>query len=86
MNTQGNEGVREMNPSSAIIPWQVAGGEAEDALCLSNKLLEQGMLVPAIRYPTVPRGTARLRISVTASHTEDDLSRLAEGLIGYEGH
>lgn len=76
--------VRELNPSSAIIPWRVGEGEAEDALHLSNRLLELGMLVPAIRYPTVPRGTARLRITVTASHTEDDLAQLAEGLLGYE--
>jgi 8-amino-7-oxononanoate synthase len=76
--------IRNLNPSSAIIPWPVWGGEADKALQLSNKLLEQGILAPAIRYPTVPRGTARLRITVTASHTEDDLARLAEVLIGSE--
>ena len=78
-------GIRHVIPSSAIIPWQVRDGEADNALQLSNKLLEQGILVPAIRYPTVPRGTARLRITVTASHTEEDLGRLAEVLVGSEG-
>lgn len=79
-------GVREINPASAIIPWRVGDGEADEALDLSNRLLGRGVFVPAIRYPTVPRGTARLRITVTASHTEEDLALLAEVLIGSEGH
>ena len=78
-------GVREISLTSAIIPWRVGDGEADDALQLSSKLLEQGIFVPAIRYPTVPRGTARLRITVTASHTEEDLAQLAEVLICSEG-
>jgi len=69
---------RNLKPESAIVPWHV--GEGDDALELSNGLLEQGGFVPAIRYPTVPYGTARLRITVTASHTEEDLVRLAEVL------
>ncbi len=73
---------RTLTPASAIIPWMV--GEVDAAVQLSNKLLEQGVFVPAIRYPTVPRGTARLRITVTANHTEDDLARLAQELGGYE--
>ncbi|MGJ8655571.1 MAG: 8-amino-7-oxononanoate synthase [Akkermansiaceae bacterium] len=75
--------VREIVPTSAIIPWHV--GEADDALELSNRLLEEGVFVPAIRYPTVPRGTARLRITLTASHSEADLIRLAEVLAESEG-
>ncbi len=75
---------RVLHPTSAIIPWHVAGGEAADAIRLSKQLLDQGILVPAIRYPTVPRGTARLRISVSASHTEEDLSRLAAVLLNSE--
>jgi 7-keto-8-aminopelargonate synthetase-like enzyme len=78
--------VREIKPSSAIIPWSVSDGEADTVLQLSDRLLEQGIFVPAIRYPTVPRGTARLRITVTASHTAEDLAQLAEVLIGSEGH
>ena len=77
-------GVREINPSSAIIPWSVGSGEADEALELSARLLDEGMFVPAIRFPTVPRGTARLRITLTASHTEADLARLAEVLIDSE--
>jgi 8-amino-7-oxononanoate synthase len=77
-------GVRELNLSSAIIPWRVGDGEADEALQLSNRLLVLGIFVPAIRFPTVPRGTARLRITVTASHTDEDLAQLAEVLIGSE--
>jgi len=76
--------VREIKPTSAIIPWRVGDGEADEALQISNRLLEFGIFVPAIRYPTVPRGTARLRITVTASHTEGDLAQLAEVLISSE--
>ena len=75
---------REIKPTSAIIPWRVGDGEADEALQISNRLLEFGIFVPAIRYPTVPRGTARLRITVTASHTEGDLAQLAEVLISSE--
>jgi 8-amino-7-oxononanoate synthase len=62
--------------SSPIIPVMVGGERA--AVSRSRELLEQGCLVPSIRYPTVSRGRARLRISATASHTRGDMSRLAE--------
>jgi 8-amino-7-oxononanoate synthase len=55
-------------------------GSSEDALRASEALREQGLLVPAIRPPTVPEGTARLRISLTAQHTEADIDRLLSGL------
>ncbi len=57
-----------------IVPLIV--GEARAALTLSRRLEEQGLLVPAIRPPSVPEGTARLRISVTAGHTETDITQL----------
>ena len=40
----------------------------------------RGILVPAIRPPTVPKGEARLRISLSAAHSKDDVRRLAEAL------
>lgn len=64
--------------SSPIIPILV--GDERAAVSRSRELLEKGCLVPAIRYPTVSRGRARLRVSVTATHTPGDLSRLADVL------
>jgi 8-amino-7-oxononanoate synthase len=51
-------------------------GEAQAALTLSAQLQERGLLVPAIRPPSVPPGTARLRISLTAGHSREDVLRL----------
>lgn len=61
-------------PTSSIFPKII--GENEDALAASSRLLEEGLLAPAIRYPTVPRGTARLRLTITAAHSHDDLVKL----------
>ncbi len=63
---------------SQIIP--VIVGDAERAVALSRRLEESGLLVPAIRPPTVPRGSSRLRISLSSEHTPDDLERLLEAL------
>jgi 7-keto-8-aminopelargonate synthetase-like enzyme len=61
-----------------IIPLVV--GEVGRAAALSRKLLDAGIFAPAIRPPTVPKGTARLRISLCAEHTSADVERLAEAL------
>ncbi len=63
---------------SAIHPLVV--GDEEAALELSRALQAEGFLVPAIRYPTVARGAARLRITVTAAHDEAQLRGLADAL------
>ena len=60
---------------SAIVPLHV-GAEAE-AVALAARLRESGVFVPAIRYPTVARGAARLRLTVTAAHTAEDVRELA---------
>jgi 8-amino-7-oxononanoate synthase len=57
----------------------IIGGNAE-AVSASAALRERAILVPAIRPPTVPEGTARLRISLSAAHSEDDVARLAAAL------
>lgn len=61
-----------------IVPLIV--GEVRTATLLSRRLEERGLLVPAIRPPSVPEGTARLRISLTAGHTEQDVMQLVESL------
>jgi 8-amino-7-oxononanoate synthase len=63
---------------SPILPLQV-GGESR-AVALAARLREQGVFLPAIRYPTVARGKARLRLTVTAAHTREDISSLGRPL------
>ena len=55
-------------------------GNNQDALALSEFLQLRGILVPAIRPPTVPAGTARLRISLSASHSLDDVKKLIRAI------
>jgi 7-keto-8-aminopelargonate synthetase-like enzyme len=64
--------------SSAIFPWIV--GDEQAALDLASALQNEGFLVPAIRYPTVAKGSARLRITVTASHEEDQIRSLCQAI------
>lgn len=63
---------------SPIVPV-VLGSEAA-ALDASRALLDQGLLVPAIRPPTVAPGTSRLRVALSAAHSDDDIDRLAQAL------
>ncbi len=65
-------------PAGAIFPWIVGGEQA--ALDLASALQNEGFLVPAIRYPTVAKGSARLRITVTAAHQEDQIRSLCEAI------
>jgi len=67
-----------MDSSSAIQPLLV--GEARRALDLSEKLRQQGLLIGAIRPPTVPVGTSRLRVTLSAGHSEAQVDRLLERL------
>lgn len=61
-----------------IIPYPI--GDAERAVAVSAQLMERGFFVPAIRYPTVPRDSARLRISLTADHSSHDIEQLRNAL------
>lgn len=63
---------------SAIIPLLV--GSEEKAMALAGRLLERGLFIPAIRYPTVARGQARLRLTVSADHTPADIATLVAAL------
>ena len=69
-----------VNKPAAIFP--VSFGEENRALQAAESLLEAGFLVPAIRFPTVARGAARLRITVGASHSEEQVSSLVRALKG----
>ena len=70
---------RIAEPSSAIVGLQI--GEEAEALRLSALLLEAGFLIPAIRYPTVAKGKARLRLTLGATHTETQIEALAATLL-----
>ena len=70
-NTAGSE--------SQIIP--LVTGQITETTSLAAKLWHEGILAPAIRPPTVPEGSSRLRFSIMSSHTSEDLRRLIEGII-----
>ena len=78
LNALHVEGVEAASPT-AIIPIII--GDEATALKIADELLAQGVLAPAIRYPTVAKGTARLRIALMATHTEEELTQTAK-LIG----
>jgi 8-amino-7-oxononanoate synthase len=64
---------------SPILP--IHFGSEEKALRISESLVEKGFFVPAIRPPSVPQGTSRLRLTVTAAHSEAEIEDLVEGLV-----
>jgi len=66
---------------SAIVAQII--GDNEAALEASAKLLDAGFLIPAIRFPTVPRGTARLRITISAAHKSADIESLKDTLTNF---
>ena len=72
-------GLNTLNSQSQIVP--VLMGSNAKALDLSRRLRERGILAIAIRPPTIPQGSARLRFSITLAHTEEDLIRAANIVI-----
>jgi 8-amino-7-oxononanoate synthase len=82
--------IRQLQESLRLQRWQHARsdtgiqpiiiGENNDAMRVSTALYEQGFLVPAIRPPTVPAGTARLRVTLSAAHTSEDVAQLVDAL------
>lgn len=71
-------GLQLMASSSPIQPIMV--GSAENAMAMSDSLAQQGILVTAIRPPTVPRGTSRLRITFSAAHSKQHVDQLLAAL------
>lgn len=65
---------RPLPPPGPIVPVVVGSDQA--VLSLSRRLAQADLIVPAIRPPTVPEGTARLRITLSADHTPEDVARL----------
>ncbi len=69
----------DVGPSAGpIVPVLV--GTPERAVALADRLRGRGLIVPAIRPPTVPAGTSRLRISLTAAHADDEVAALLAAL------
>jgi 7-keto-8-aminopelargonate synthetase-like enzyme len=75
---QSATGNRKSKIPGAIIPVMV--GDEKKAVELAAALRERGIFVPAIRYPTVARGQARLRVTLTAAHSSEDVSQLIRSL------
>ncbi|MEO6183779.1 MAG: 8-amino-7-oxononanoate synthase, partial [Verrucomicrobiota bacterium] len=63
---------------SAIIPLMI--GDENKAVQTATDLRSQGFLIPAIRFPTVARGAARLRLTLTARHTMEEVEKLCDAL------
>ncbi|WP_277975806.1 8-amino-7-oxononanoate synthase [Pantoea endophytica] len=87
--------IARFRAGAADLPWQLVDsasaiqplivGENSAAMALSQRLAQAGCWVSAIRPPTVPPGTARLRITLTAAHHTDDIDRLLEALYDAAG-
>jgi 8-amino-7-oxononanoate synthase len=69
---------RMLRSETAIQPIIV--GDNAECVRIADALLERGLWVPAIRPPTVPKGTARLRVSLSATHTEAHVAALVDAL------
>jgi 8-amino-7-oxononanoate synthase len=82
--------VERFRQGAAGLPWASTAsttpiqplivGDNAASVALSRRLRERGILVPAIRPPTVPAGTARLRVSLSAAHAEGDIDTLLSAL------
>ena len=70
--------INTISSESQIIPILI--GDAKKAVKVSKLLYENGILIPAIRPPTVPANSSRLRMTVMSSHTKQDLERLSQTL------
>jgi 8-amino-7-oxononanoate synthase len=70
-----SEGLQPAGSETQIVPLVI--GEADDAMALCERLLEDGLFAQAIRPPTVPPGTCRLRLTVMATHSIADLRQAA---------
>lgn len=77
-NCAEHSGIKLSESQTAIQPIII--GNEEQAVSISEQLLEKGLLITAIRPPTVPKGTARLRITLSASHRKSQINQLISAL------
>ncbi|MDR3601159.1 MAG: aminotransferase class I/II-fold pyridoxal phosphate-dependent enzyme, partial [Desulfosporosinus sp.] len=68
----------EADSKTAIIPIVI--GDEKKAMEISQELFEQGYYISAIRYPTVKKGSARLRVTLMSTHTKEELRRTADAI------
>lgn len=76
-------GLQLMDSPTPIQPIVI--GESEKAIAMSQKLQAKGIFIAAIRPPTVPKGSARLRITLSAEHTKEQVNRLLDALAECSG-
>ena len=76
--TVGSQSVPIEDDPTQIIP--IILGDAKRAVDVSRTLFAAGFLIPAIRPPTVPKGTSRLRVSLSAAHDQADMDRFVNAL------
>lgn len=77
-NRQSSIANRQSPIPGAIIPLMI--GDEREAVEAATTLREKGIFVPAIRYPAVARGKARLRVTLSAAHTAADVTELVTAL------
>ena len=84
---QAANGLTQLRPSnvvsSAILP--IVMGDEDRTVQLADRLRVSGILLPAIRYPSVARGAARLRLTISAAHCAEDIAQLLRELSGLVG-
>ena len=79
--------LKKLSLGTSLTPIQpVIVGNEIDALSLNQWLMDAGIYVPAIRPPTVPKGTSRMRISFSALHSDLDVRKLIKNIIDFESH
>ena len=79
--------LRKLSLGNSLTPIQpVIVGNEIDALNLNQWLMDKGIYLPAIRPPTVPKGTSRMRISFSALHSHQDIKELIKNIIDFESH
>jgi len=79
----GERGIPTAPSTTQIVPVLIGGNQATMALC--ERLLERGFYTQGIRHPSVPEGTARLRITPMATHSEEEVDALADAIVAEIG-